>query len=234
MLRVSRRAEGWRLELSDGGVVDARVVLLASGSSAHHYLPHAWRVWWRHLPVERVGHVFDSRLRSIEVAGQSLAILGSSNAASWEAAIAAARRGARVTLFCRREAAIERQLPIDPYWFAVTVMRQMLQMPTAKRLRALKQRFVPKSTLPGSRELARSLGVRLRHAARFDLVWAATGVDPQVLGHFALAAIGYAAPTLASATRYLPLRLAEMLAQAGIDPGRRAVRRAPEPLEAVA
>lgn len=99
MLRVSRRAEGWRLELSDGGVVDARVVLLASGSSAHHYLPHAWRVWWRHLPVERVGHVFDPRLRSIEVAGQSLAILGSSNAASWEAAIAAARRGARVTLF---------------------------------------------------------------------------------------------------------------------------------------
>jgi hypothetical protein len=53
-------------------------------------------------------------------------------------------------------------------------------------------------------------------------------------GHFALSAIGYAAPTLASATRWLPLRLPEILAAAGIDPGRRALRAAPQPLEVVA
>ena len=302
VVRMDRCADGWRLELSSGALVEARVVLLASGSTDHRYLPQAWRVWWQHLPEGRAAHVFDPLARTVEVRGRSLAVIGSANAASSEAAIDAARRGARVTLFSRREAPIERQLPIDPYWFDPAVMRGIFQMPTSMRLKALKKRFVPKSALPGSAELARSLGVHHRYGARiryatelwggiqlqwrddsgeraehFDLLWAATGVEPRPrelpflreaagvarapvvvggparglpiidrggawqgmpglypFGHFALSAIGYAAPTLASATRWLPLRLPEILAAAGIDPGRRALRAAPQPLEVVA
>lgn len=54
------------------------------------------------------------------------------------------------------------------------------------------------------------------------------------LGHLALARAGLAAATLASAGRYLPMILPDVLADAGVDPGRRALRGAPEPLEAAA
>jgi threonine dehydrogenase-like Zn-dependent dehydrogenase len=201
---VARTPGGWRLALSCGGELEAAVVLLASGSGGHRYLPQPWRVWWQHLPAGRAWHVFDPRVRDLDLQGQRLAVVGSSNAAAFEAAIDAARRGARVTLLSRREAPIERQLPIDPYWFDPEVMQTLQQMPTAKRLRELKKRFVPKSTLPGTSALARSLGVRVLGNARvrfatelwggvqlqwrdalgeraehFDLLWAATGVEPR-------------------------------------------------------
>lgn len=300
--RLCRTSEGWRLHLAGGDAVDARVVLLASGSSDHLYLPQPWRLWWQHLPKGRVAHTFDAATREHDLKGRSLAVVGSSNAAAYEAAIAAARRGARVTLLSRREAPIERQLPIDPYWFDPEVMQTLQRLPTARRLRELKKRFVPKSTLPGTSALARSLGVRVLHSARirfatelwggvqlqwrdavgeraepFDFLWAASGIEPRPrelpflreaaqsarapvivggparglpittesgewqgmpgvypLGHFALGAVGFGAATLASASRLLPLRLPSLLAQAGLEPGARARRAAPHPLEAVA
>jgi hypothetical protein len=54
------------------------------------------------------------------------------------------------------------------------------------------------------------------------------------LGHLALPRAGLAAMTLASASRYLPLVLPNALADAGVDVGTRAARRAPEPLEVAA
>ena len=54
------------------------------------------------------------------------------------------------------------------------------------------------------------------------------------LGHLALPRAGLAAATLASAGTYLPLILPDVLADAGVDPGRRALRGAPQPLEAAA
>ena len=54
------------------------------------------------------------------------------------------------------------------------------------------------------------------------------------LGHLALPRAGLAATTLASAGRYLPTILPSVLADAGLDAGRRALRLAPDPLEVAA
>ena len=54
------------------------------------------------------------------------------------------------------------------------------------------------------------------------------------LGHMAFARAGFAATTLASASRYLPLLMESVLADARVDPGARALRAAPDPLEVAA
>jgi hypothetical protein len=144
------------------------------------------------------------RRRAERLRGRRLAVLGSSNVATWEAATCAARLGAEVTLLCRRGAPIERQLPFDVAWFDQRAIHQFSLLDPRERLRRLKKTHVPKSTPPGSRAAAEDAGVRLvfdarvraaselwggvqvqwrdaggERAERFDLVWASTGGDPR-------------------------------------------------------
>jgi hypothetical protein len=265
-------------------------------------VPDPWRIWWDRLPIDRVAHALRADASPERLKGRRLVVLGSSNAASWEAATAAARAGALVTLLCRRGAAVERQLPFDVAWFRAPFVRAFAGLPSHERMRRLKRTHVPRSTLPGSVAAARDAGVQVvfgarvrfatelwggvqvqwrdeqgERAERFDLVWAATGGDPRPrawpflagtvgggrgpvvvggparhlpvmdaegrwqqlpplypLGHLALPRAGLAAATLASCGCYLPAILPSVLADAGVDPGRRALRLAPDPLEVAA
>ncbi|CAN5843205.1 hypothetical protein BH23DEI1_BH23DEI1_21030 [soil metagenome] len=296
--RLVPAGDRWLVHLDDGDTFRTAVVLLASGIVPHLRLPEPWRAWWCHLPPERATHALAASLDDASLPGSSVAILGSSNAATWELACAAARRGAAVTIVCRRGATIERQLPFDPAWFRTETMRAFIAQDPKVRLRTLKKTHIPRSTLPGSTRRAAALGVRVlpfarvrfatplwggiqlqwadargERAERFDRVWASTGVEPRPralpfmrdavgggrgpvviggparhlpvmddagrwkgmpplypLGHLALPRCGLAAATLASAGRYLPLLMDDVLADAGIDPGARAMRPAPDPL----
>ncbi len=295
-------AAGWRVELESGDSFATRVVLLATGMAPHLRVPLPWEPWWRQLPPGSAELALRADARAERLRGRRLAVLGSSNVATWEAATCAARLGAEVTLLCRRGASIERQLPFDVAWFDQRTIHQFSLLDPRERLRRLKKTHVPKSTPPGSSAAAEAAGVRIvfdarvrtatelwggvqvqwrdaggERAERFDLVWASTGGDPRPrdlpflreavgqgrgpvvvggparnlpvtdacgrwqqlpplypLGHLAFPRAGFAATTLASAGRYLPLLLPSVLADAGIDPGRRAHRAAPDPLEVAA
>ena len=295
--RLERVGDGWIVHLDDGPTFTTRVVLLASGIVPHLRVPEPWLAWWRHLPPEVAMHALETPLECGALRGRRIAVLGSSNATTWEIACAAAEEGARVTILCRRGAAIERQLPFETAWFRPAFVRTFMAMDAKARLRTLKKTHVPRSTLPGSAARAAALGVRVlpfarvrfatplwggvqvqwlqgerETAERFDAVWASTGAEPRPralpylagavgggrgpvviggparhlpvmddagrwkglpplypLGHLALPRFGLAAQTLASPGQYLPTIMADVLADAGIDPGRRALRTAPDP-----
>jgi len=293
---------GWRVELDDGRAFRTSVVLLATGMAPHLRVPAPWEAWWRHLPSGVAELALRADGAPERLRGRRVAVLGSSNVATWEAAVHAARAGAEVTLLCRRSAPIERQFPFDVAWFDPQAMAAFARLEPRDRLRRLKRTFVPKSTPPGSRAAAEAAGVRLvfdarvrfatelwggvqvqwrdargERAERFDRVWASTGGDPRPrelpflagaigggrgpvvvggparhlpitdacgrwrnlpplypLGHLAFPRAGFAVTTLASASRYLPQLMPSVLEDAGVDPGRRASRRAPDPLEVAA
>ncbi len=293
---------GWRVSLDDGRSFRTRVVLLATGMAPHLRVPPPWELWWRHLPGDLAELALRADARPERLRGRRLAVLGSSNVATWEAAVHAARAGAEVTLLCRRGAPIERQFPFDVAWFDPRTLQAFSLLEPRERLRRLKRTHVPKSTPPGSRSAAEAAGVRLlfgariraatelwggvqvqwrddrgERAERFDRVWASTGGDPRPrelpflagavgggrgpvvvggparhlpitdacgrwqqlpplypLGHLAFARAGFAVTTLASAGRYLPQLMPSVLADAGVDPGRRALRAAADPLEVAA
>lgn len=195
---------GWHVSLDDGRSFRTRVVLLATGMAPHLRVPPPWDIWWRHLPSGAAELALRADASPERLRGRRLAVLGSSNVATWEAAVHAAHAGADVTLLCRRGAPIERQLPFEVAWFDARAMAAFATLDARERLRRLKRTHIPKSTLPGSRAAAEAAGVRIvfdarvriatelwggvqvqwrdgrgERAERFDLVWASTGGDPR-------------------------------------------------------
>ena len=284
VLDAEPTAEGWTLHLSDDRRLRAAVVLLATGIAPHPYVPADWRTWWSRLPPALKRHTFDGDDAS-HVAARRIAVIGSSNASSWETAVSYAERGAEVTLLSRHPHPVERQFPFPTGWFDPTGMAAFAARPNAERLRILRKTHIPRSAAPGMHRRARAAGVRVVHHARvrhvddvwssaqvvydapghgrsverFDRVVAATGASPRIrdvgflrtsvaqtrapvhvggparntpvlddvgrwktlppiypLGAFMLGRVGYAALTLASATRALPMMVDSILADAGL------------------
>ncbi len=204
--RLEPRGDGWRIHVQERAPIDARVVVLATGLATHRYLPEPWRAWWRHLPSDAAFHALAFRPEAERIARRRVAVLGSSNQAAWETAIACAEAGARVTLFCRKPNPVERQLPFDPRWIRPEGVRTFAARPAKERLRILRRTPVPRSAVPGCAERARGLGVRVLYHARvryatplwggvqlqvrlpgdrevaepFDLVVAATGATARI------------------------------------------------------
>ena len=201
---LSRDPEAWRVHLQDGSYFETRAVVLATGLGPHLRIPLPWQSWWRHLPEACRAHALTLRY-SGDLRGKRVAVVGSSNLATWETAIRAAKQGARVTLLSRAHYPIEWQLPFAGRWFTHTYMSEFTQLPAEKRLRVLKKTHIPNTSLPGMAAEAQALGVRVLHYARvqyatplwggvqlqyktvegpqadhYDLLVAATGVSPRL------------------------------------------------------
>ncbi len=164
--RLEPRGDGWRLHLDRGGPLDARAVVLATGLAPHRYLPESWNAWWRHLPAGNAVHALGFRPDPDRLARREVAVLGSSNLAAWETAIACAEAGARVTLLCRKPSPVERQLPIPAWWLRRDGVGAFAARPAKERLRILRRTPIPRSAVPGSTARAHDLGVRVRFHAR--------------------------------------------------------------------
>jgi hypothetical protein len=196
---------GWHVRLSNGDSYVSAVIVLASGLMNHLYLPQPWLAWWQQLPKGRAHHAFRFDYHGQNVAGKRVAVLGSSNIATWEAAIRLAHLGAEVTLLSRYPNPVEWQLPFAPHWFTGQYMQTFMTLPAKERLRILKKTHVPATALPGMAASAGDAGVRALHYARiqyaaplwggvqlhyktvaglqveqFDHVVAATGVSPRI------------------------------------------------------
>lgn len=223
----------WQVRLSNGDSYVSAVVVLASGLMNHLYLPQPWLAWWRQLPKGRAHHAFRFDYQSHNIVGKRVAVLGSSNIASWEAAIRLAQLGAEVTLLSRYPNPVEWQLPFAPHWFTAQYMQTFMTLPAKERLRILKKTHVPATALPGMAALANEAGVRTLHYARiqyaaplwggvqlhyktvaglqveqFDHVVAATGVSPRIkeLSYIRDAAQAAKAPVVVSGpARYRPI-----------------------------
>lgn len=213
--------DAWRVHLRGGKSFETAAVVLATGLGPHLRIPLPWQMWWQHLPEKNKAHALG--LRYQELAGKRVAVVGSANVATWEAAIRAAERGAKVTLLSRAHAPIEWQLPFPGGWFKEDGMAAFMALPAAKRLRVLKKTHIPNTSLSGLAARAEALGVRALHHARvqyatplwggvqlhyktvtgdhaeyFDLLVAATGVSPRLreLPLIADAAREYKAPVV--------------------------------------
>ena len=223
----------WRVHLSDGEVFVTRVILMATGLMPHLYIPEPWRVWWHQLPAQQKHHAFKLNVISERFKGAKVAVIGSSNIATWEVAIKLAEVGARVTLLSRHLNPVERQLPFAPFWFELEAIRDFMQLPWQKRKRALKNPRIPASAMPGMAAKAAALGVRVQYYARvqhaselwggvqlvykttsgsqiehFEHIVAATGVRPNLrdLPCLADAAREHKAPIIVSGVgRYRPI-----------------------------
>lgn len=166
VVRLQARQGGWRLHLDGDDPLDARVVVLATGLAPHRYVPEPWKLWWRHLPAGSAVHALGFRADPDRLARREVAVLGSSNLAAWETAIACAEAGARVTLLCRKPNPVERQLPVPAWWLRDDGVRAFVSRPAKERLRTLRRTPVPRSAVPGCAARARDLGVRVRFHAR--------------------------------------------------------------------
>jgi hypothetical protein len=203
--RLEPLTDGWRVHLAGGRSFCTAAVIVASGLLPHLRIPKPWQVWWYHLPDEVKAHALRFDYARERLAGKRVAVLGSSNLATWEAAIRAAEEGAKVTLLSRALNPIEWQLPFPAHWFREAFVRTFMALPDPKRLKILKKTHIPNTALPGMARRAEALGVRIRHYARvqyatplwggvqvlyrttagehaehFDLLLAATGVLPQL------------------------------------------------------
>lgn len=163
--RLEPLENGWQVQLANGASFSTRVVLLANGLASQLYLPQAWRVWWRRLPPGRAHHAFKFDY-SKDLLGAKVAVLGSSNIASWEAAIRLAEKGARVTLLSRHYGPVERQLPFAPCWLEPEFVAEFMNLPWDKRRRLLKKPHIPGSALPGMAAQAQALDVCVLHHVR--------------------------------------------------------------------
>jgi hypothetical protein len=195
----------WKVHLSNGETFTTSVVVLATGLRPHLRIPRPWQFWWQHLPKEQAHHALACDYKAEQFANKKVAVLGSSNIATWEAAIKLAQVGAHVTLLSRALNAIEWQLPFGSHWFTETFMKAFVAKDAKDRLRILRKTHVPASALPGMEKKALELGVKIYHYARvvyatplwnsiqlqykltsgnraelFDAVIAATGVSPKV------------------------------------------------------
>lgn len=110
---LERREEGYRLHGTDGTIVDARSVILAPGLRGHERLP-AWARELARVHPARVRHVEHVDVRSEDVVGARILVVGGGLSAATVAAAAAAR-GAQVTLVSRHR--LEARLfDADPGW----------------------------------------------------------------------------------------------------------------------
>lgn len=166
VLRLEPRGGAWRLHLDRDEPLDARAVVLATGLAPHRYLPEPWKAWWRHLPAGSAVHALGFRADRYRVANREVAVLGSSNLAAWETAIACAEAGARVTLLCRKPNPVERQLPVPAWWLRRDGVRAFAERPSKERLRALRRTPIPRSAVPGCAARAQDRDVRVRFHAR--------------------------------------------------------------------
>lgn len=234
--KVSRleSAKGhWRVHLGTGESFSSKVILLATGLMPHLYLPQPWHIWWQHLPQDRVHHAFKLNYQKDCFKGEQVAVLGSSNIATWEAAIKLAELGANVTLLSRYLNPIERQLPFASYWFKPDFIEAFSKLDWQKRQQKLKKPHIPASSMPGTAAKARAAGVRVLHYARvqyaselwggvqlfyktteglkterFDHLVAATGSSPKIreLPFLAELAREYKAPIIVNGVgRYRPI-----------------------------
>jgi NAD(P)-dependent dehydrogenase (short-subunit alcohol dehydrogenase family) len=217
-----RSQDSWRVPLADGRSFGTAAVVLATGLGPHLRIPLPWQAWRQHLPEANRAHALKLRYAD-DLAGKRLAVTGSANLATWEAAIRAAEQGAKVTLLSRAPAPIEWQLPFPGGWFREATMAAFMALPAQKRLRILKKTHIPNTALPGLAARAEALGVRVLHHARVqyasplwggvqlqyrtasgecaeyvDLLVAATGVAPRLkeLPLIADAARAYKAPVV--------------------------------------
>ena len=226
-------AQVWRIHLDTGEVLSSRVVLLATGLMPHLYIPQPWRLWWQHLPEDRVHHAFKLDYDDARFKSKRVAVIGSSNIATWEAAIKLAELGAEVSLLNRYLNPIERQLPFAAHWFEPDYVEAFGKLEGNKRLQKLKKPHIPASSMPGTAAKARVAGVRVLHYARvhyaselwggvqlfykttegikverFDHLIAATGSSPKLraLPFLADAARDCKAPIIVSGVgRYRPI-----------------------------
>lgn len=193
----------WQLQLSNGDLLRARVVIVATGVSEHLYLPQPWRLWWQHLPENHAHHAF--RLRLGKIQKKRVAVIGSANIATWETAINLAKAGAEVSLLSRALYPVEWQLPFPAHWFEREQIEWFSQLDAKTRLRTLKKTHIPNTAMPGMAQEANNLAVRIISYARaqyaselwggiqlhyktptglkveyFDDIVAATGVSPRI------------------------------------------------------
>jgi hypothetical protein len=195
----------WNVHLSNGETFTTNAVVLATGLRPHLRIPRPWQLWWQHLPKEQAHHALACDYKAEHFTNKKVAVLGSSNIATWEAAIKLAKVGAKVTLLSRALNAIEWQLPFGSHWFTETFMKTFMTKDAKERVRILRKTHVPASALPGMEQKALELGVNVHHYARvlygtplwngvqllyrlqsgektelFDAVVAATGVSPKL------------------------------------------------------
>jgi hypothetical protein len=203
--RLEPHGNCWNVHLSNGQAFTTRAIVLATGLRPHLRIPRPWQSWWQHLPKEQAQHALACNYKAEEFANKKVAVLGSSNIATWEAAIKLAQVGANVTLLSRALNPIEWQLPFHPQWFKENFMKAFIAKDAKERLRILRKTHVPASALPGMEKKARDLGATIHHYARvlygtpfwngiqllyrlqngekteqFDAVVAATGVSPKL------------------------------------------------------
>lgn len=222
----------WRVYLDTHEVFTSRVILLATGLMPHLYIPRIWRAWWSQLPADRVHHAFNLNYQD-SFKAKRVAVIGSSNTATWEAATKLAKLGAKVSLLCRYINPIERQLPFAAHWFDKNHMQAFKQLSWKERKKELKKPRVPASSLPGAARKAKEAGVDIHYYARaqyaselwggvqlaykntngmkieqFDHIIAATGSSPRIkeLPFVAEAAREYKAPVIVDGIgRYNPI-----------------------------
>jgi hypothetical protein len=155
----------WRVHLADGGSFETAAVVLATGLSPYLRIPLPWRVWWQHLRRRTKAHALELRYAD-DLAGKRVAVAGSANIATWEAALQAAERGAKVTLLSRAHTPIEWQLPFPAGGLGGRHGGVYGASPPKKRLRVLRKTHIPNTALPGLAARAEALGVRVLHYAR--------------------------------------------------------------------
>jgi Pyridine nucleotide-disulphide oxidoreductase len=203
--RLEPLGECWQVHLSNGDTFTTKAVVLATGLRPHLRIPRPWQAWWQHLPKEQTFHALACDYKAEHFENKKVAVLGSSNIATWEAAIKLARVGAKVTLLSRAVNPIEWQLPFGSHWFTETFMKAFMAKDAKERTRILRKMHVPASALPGMEKRALELGVKIHHYARvfyatplwnsvqllyrltsgekieqFDALVAATGVSPKL------------------------------------------------------
>jgi cation diffusion facilitator CzcD-associated flavoprotein CzcO len=136
IVRLERGEEGYRLHGADGTIVDARSVILAPGLRGHERMP-AWARELARVHPACVRHVEWVDLRSEDVVGARVLVVGGGLSAATVAAAAAAR-GAHVTLVSRHR--LEARLfDADPGWVGPKYLTFFQREPDpAARLRMIR------------------------------------------------------------------------------------------------
>jgi cation diffusion facilitator CzcD-associated flavoprotein CzcO len=192
-------SSGVLVTLASGRTVDAERVVMATNPRRNR-VP-AWAATTQDAAL--IAHASDVDLRTAEVAGQRVAVVGGGLTAV-QLAIGAARRGARVTLLARRPLH-QRTFDVTAGWMTYKLERLLTVSDPARRLRAVRaargRGTVPPEDLDILRDHARHAqikvgeGVSVDHVAtdgsalvahtsagrmHFDRMWLATGSHPDL------------------------------------------------------
>ena len=155
----------WHVHLDNNEVFSTKVVLLATGLMPHLYIPKNWQSWWKQLPANSVHHAFNLNYET-SFENKRVAVIGSSNSATWETAVKLANLGAKVKLLSKYGNPIERQLPFAVDWFDKNHIQAFAKLSWKERKKALKKPRVPASSMPGSALKAWEAGVDVCFHAR--------------------------------------------------------------------